>query len=50
VSVASATAGSNATTVFEFLFLVPFLYPLASVALVQLLKRRYASGKIPTSA
>jgi hypothetical protein len=50
LSVASATAGSNATTVFEFLLLVPFLYPLASVALVQLLKRRYASGQIPTIA
>jgi hypothetical protein len=47
LSVASATAGSNATAVFEFLFLVPFLYPLVSVVLVQLLKRSYSSGQTP---
>ncbi len=42
LSIAAATAVSSATTVFTFLFLVPFLYPLASVVLVQLLKRRYS--------
>jgi hypothetical protein len=50
LSVASATAGSNATSVFEFLFLIPFLYPLLSVILVQLLKRRYGSGGAAISA
>ena len=40
-SVAAATGVSNATVVFTFLFFVPFVYPIISVALVQLLKRRY---------
>jgi hypothetical protein len=50
-SVASATlGGTEATMVFEFLFLIPFLYPLVSVVLAQLLKRRYGIGKTPISA
>ncbi len=41
-SVASATGGSGmATAPFEFLFLVPFLYPVVSMVLVRLLKHRY---------
>lgn len=47
MSVAAATGISNATAVFEFLFLIPFLYPLVSVALVQLLKWRYGRGQTP---
>jgi len=50
MSVAAATAISSATVVFEFLFLVPFLYPLLSVVLVQLLRRRYGSVQPSVSA
>jgi nitrate reductase NapE component len=45
MSVGAATAISSATVVFEFLFLVPFLYPVLSVVLVQLLKRRYGGAQ-----
>ena len=50
-SVASATGGADiATAPFTFLLLVPFLYPVASVVLVQVLKRRYDSEQTPISA
>lgn len=51
MSIASATGGSCvATAPFEFLFLVPFLYPIVSIVLAQLLKQRYGerfSGLFP---
>lgn len=47
MSVGAATAISSATVLFEFLFLVPFLYPVFSVVLLQLLKRRFDVAKQP---
>ena len=50
-SVASATGGTDiATAPFTFLLLVPFLYPVASVVLVQVLKKRYGKVQSPISA
>jgi hypothetical protein len=49
-SVAAATAVSSGTGVFEFLFLVPFLYPVMSMVFVQLLKYRYGNRQTPISA
>ena len=44
LSVAAATGITGAATMlFEFLFVIPFLYPLASVIFVQVLRYRYAS-------
>ena len=49
-SVAAATAVSSMTTVYVFLFLLPFLYPIASVILLQLLKNRYVGKKIAVAS
>jgi len=42
IAVASGSVGTG-TAPFEFLFLVPFLYPIFTMILVQLLKQRYSS-------
>jgi len=49
---ASIGAASSVSGIapFEFLFLVPFLYPALSVVLVQLLKQRYSSRQTLVSA
>jgi hypothetical protein len=41
-SVAAATGISDATTLFNFLLLVPYLYPLGSAIFVQFVRMRYA--------
>jgi hypothetical protein len=46
MSIAAATGVSSATAPFEFLFLVPFLYPVVSLVLLQLLKHPF--GTVPT--
>jgi len=48
-SIAAASSVSGVAP-FEFLFLVPFLYPALSVVLVQLLKQRYNARQIPVNA
>jgi hypothetical protein len=45
MSVAAATGISSATVVFEFAFLVPFLYPVVSLVLVEALKFRYGTSQ-----
>lgn len=40
-SIAAASGGTSGMVPFDFLLLVPFLYPVASIILVQLLKQRY---------
>lgn len=50
-SIAAASGGAGSGTApFEFLLLVPFLYPLLSMILVQLLRQRYNSLQAPISA
>lgn len=49
IAVASAVVGTG-TAPFEFLFLVPFLYPVLSVTLVQLVKTRQTCMRIATKA
>lgn len=42
VSVAGATGlGNSGVALFEFLFLVPYLYPLTTIILLQVFKHRY---------
>jgi len=47
IGAASSTSG---TAVFEFLFLAPFLYPIVSMVVVQLLKRLYGVPQTPVNA
>jgi len=50
-SIAAASGGTGSGTApFEFLLLVPFLYPLASMIFVQLLRQRYHSPRTLLSA
>jgi hypothetical protein len=49
-SIAAATGISDATTLFNFLLLVPYLYPLGSAVLVQFVRMRYASTQSPVPA
>jgi hypothetical protein len=50
LSVAAATGiGNMGIAPFVFLFVEPLAYPLASMALVQLLKRRYGTPLTPVA-
>lgn len=51
LGVATATGiGNRATAFFRFFFLVPYLYPLTSIVLLQVSKRRYRSRQHITGA
>jgi hypothetical protein len=44
MSVATATGiGNSGVALFEYLFLVPYLYPLTTIVLLQVFKHRYRS-------
>jgi hypothetical protein len=51
MSIAAATGvGNMGLAPFEFCFLVPYLYPVASIVLLQVLKRRYSTQHTFVSA
>ncbi len=51
LGVAAATGiGNRATAFFRFFFLVPYLYPLTSIILLQMFKRRFRSQQGIVSA
>lgn len=51
MSIGAATGvGNTGVAPFEFFFLVPYLYPVVSIVLLQVLKRRYSTQHAPVSA